>query len=778
MCSLCSEFRASPDSCDYKGLETQISNLEEDAFSTTVSALSTQVYTYDQIAHQLTNVFWGGDQQRFDVEVGGTITYDISGLELPVLHLAEAAFDAWSAVTGLNFVNVGPASTGEFLTEGTTDAVASRSTHANMEVGDSFSGRLNGDTDWVAVELLAGQTYEISLLGDGTNRELEDPYMNLYNANGSLITSNDDIAFSSGIADSNVEYYAATDTTVYVGVGAYSGTTGGFGSGTGNYVVNVTEQANSFTSNADIFIDDEDSGGAYATSNGYGEITTSSEINITRGWADGSTELSSYTYLTFMHEIGHSLGLGHAGDYNAGGGGAISYDTHAEYLNDSWQATIMSYFDQGENTYIGGTAAIPVTLMPADIIAIRNLYGNDLTLNEGNTYYGANSNVDGYLGDVFGQFFDNDPLDSSIDGGDNISFTIVDGSGVDTVDFRYVNSAQTIRLGELEASDVGGLVGNMMIARGTIIENAIGGTGNDTIIGNDERNVLTGHRGADRLVGGGGLDVAGYYTATSAVVVDMQNGASSTGDARGDTYIEIEGIQGSRFGDTIRGDVNGNLLNGSGGNDTILGRGGNDIIVGGTGVDNLSGGDGNDVLNGGSGDDRIDGNAGNDRLVGVDGNDTLTDMLGRNSIIGGRGDDILQDGTGSSTLYSGSGDDRLTANGGNDLLIGGSGNDDLFGGGGRDRLAGDGGDDTIFGGGNTDIFIFRANDGNDTIGDFNVNEDRLFISAALMGGETDVSNLAQVTDSGVLLDFVGDNSVLLSGLTTLDGLDDTVLITI
>ena len=46
----------------------------------------------------------------------------------------------------------------------------------------------------------------------------------------------------------------------------------------------------------------------------------------------------------------------------------------------------------------------------------------------------------------------------------------------------------------------------MSIARGTIIENAIGGSAGDQLIGNDVANVLTGNGGNDTLIGNGGDD--------------------------------------------------------------------------------------------------------------------------------------------------------------------------------------------------------------------------------------------------------------------------------
>lgn len=51
------------------------------------------------------------------------------------------------------------------------------------------------------------------------------------------------------------------------------------------------------------------------------------------------------------------------------------------------------------------------------------------------------------------------------------------------------------------------------IAAGVIIENAIGGSGDDRLMGNDAANILRGGGGADELSGGGGSDtLVGGYT--------------------------------------------------------------------------------------------------------------------------------------------------------------------------------------------------------------------------------------------------------------------------
>ena len=51
------------------------------------------------------------------------------------------------------------------------------------------------------------------------------------------------------------------------------------------------------------------------------------------------------------------------------------------------------------------------------------------------------------------------------------------------------------------------MTNNLAIAYGTTIENAVGGSGNDRIMGNAVGNVLSGGSGADTLAGGDALDI-------------------------------------------------------------------------------------------------------------------------------------------------------------------------------------------------------------------------------------------------------------------------------
>ena len=252
-----------------------------------------------------------------------------------------------------------------------------------------------------------------------------------------------------------------------------------------------------------------------------------------------------YGAQTLIHETGHALGLSHPGDYDAGDGVPLSYAL-ADYYQDSRQYTVMSYWD----AYETGAQHIDWSLMrfsysPTplvhDIAAIQAMYGADLTTRTGDTTYGFNWSSDlaerpafqitaHQLAPVFA-IYDaggNDTLDLSgyatpsyIDLNPG-SFSSAGGSDhyltLDEINANNAAAGLPARsqfLYDVYNNGIEGVNGgvswkslspgplmhdNISIAYGTWVENAIGGSGADTIVGNAHDNVLTGNAGADHFV--------------------------------------------------------------------------------------------------------------------------------------------------------------------------------------------------------------------------------------------------------------------------------------
>lgn len=247
------------------------------------------------------------------------------------------------------------------------------------------------------------------------------------------------------------------------------------------------------------------------------------------------------------------------------------------------------------------------------------------------------------------------------------------------------------------------------------------GGGDDTLQGGAGDDVLEGGAGADGLDGGSGVDIVRYVSSAGAVQIDLAARTAQGGSAAGDiiaadgAYASLEGVTGSRFGDTLLGDARANRLEGLSGDDHLDGRDGHDVLSGGDGEDTVLGGEGDDAIDGGAGDDVLAGGGGGDVIFGGGGADRLEGGAGVDHLSGDAGDDELLGDAGDDVLDGGAGDDLLSGGDGADLLSGGDGDDTLSGGLGNDRLAGGAGADVLQGGAGSDDYMFGAADGDDTV---------------------------------------------------------------
>ncbi|HDU8704976.1 TPA: M10 family metallopeptidase C-terminal domain-containing protein [Proteus mirabilis] len=308
-------------------------------------------------------------------------------------------------------------------------------------------------------------------------------------------------------------------------------------------------------------------------------INNDKTITIARGnnelrkeYQQNKHKIGSFVYHTFIHELGHSLGLFHIWEY-------ILNEKHK--VLDSIKYSVMSYkCPDIKDADFGGL--YPMTFMLVDILLLQYLYGENMTTRLENNTYGFHSNTGRAAYSL-----------NNIE--DKLVSCIWDSGGIDTLDFSLYTVNQVINLNEGCFSDIGGLRSNISIAYKTIIENAIGGKGDDTLIGNPFDNNLIGGDGNDLFYGGDGND----------------------------------------------------LFYGGSGNDVIYGEMGNDVLYGDDGDDMLIDYYGANMLNGGKGNDRI-------CVASMD-----RGLPGRNIIQGGEGDDEIYLGTGTHNVTGGQGNDTF-----------------------------------------------------------------------------------------------------------------------
>ena len=427
-----------------------------------------------------------------------------------------------------------------------------------MQLDDTFRGTLTDedDKDVVRIEMTAGTTYEFLLTGSGTGDRLDDPGLNLLDSNFKLLAYN--YRYSHDNLDALIKFTPDVSGTYYIRIRTRGGESGDYELSVTEGVPDPVPEFATYDEIADQLTDgywewsdrsrrsfDVEPGGtldvnisaltaegqqlarwaleAWTNVTGINfRITDSTDVHITfdddeaRGLGADDDQRGrnpprarqrldraarrlrhgdAQLHLSNLHPRDRPCpGSGSFGQLRTGYVAIFGVDNM--FANDSRQATVMSYFDQIENTWVDADYARAVTPMIVDIIAVQTLYGVPTNIRSGDTVYGSNSNVGGYLGDLFA-LLTGERQDPDVYNGSRITLTIYDTGGTDTIDFRTDTRDQCIDLHEEGISDVFGGRGNMIIARDSVIENYVAGSGNDTIMGNDSDNRLEGRAGND-----------------------------------------------------------------------------------------------------------------------------------------------------------------------------------------------------------------------------------------------------------------------------------------
>jgi Ca2+-binding RTX toxin-like protein len=481
--------------------------------------------------------------------------------------------------------------------------------------------------------------------------------------------------------------------------------------------------------------------------------------------------------------------------------------------------------EAGEGDYVGSDVESLVGGSAKDTLTGNN-HGNHLFGGAGNdTLNGkGGGSADGHPEILVADELDGGPDQDILDGGPagKIPDAVDGGSGIDMVSYASRTDGILIWLDDPAQQ------GEDQI---TNVENAQGGSGNDTVVGNAGQNwiysgggndkawgeggpdvlhggddndqlwggenhdVVAGDQGADTLVGGPGddflsghegLDTVSYADYNVPVSVSLDDAYNDGAAGEGDKVLsDVETIIGGSAADTLTGDANPNTLIGGDGADTLVGLGG---------VDQLQGGPKADVLHGGDGSDTLDGGTDSDQLLGDGGLDLLRGGLGPDQLNGGSDADIA-DYSGSpagvtvnlSTGLSSGGDgvDKLTGVEGSygsnyaDTLVGTVGTNTISGFDGPDTIIGGGSVDHLFGAGGNDLI--RGEAGADEIVG-GTGTDTADYSNAPSGVSVDLSSYNQVADGGAGADWLstvenvtgsgyGDTITGSAAPNTLKGLD-------
>ncbi|QFT30416.1 Bifunctional hemolysin/adenylate cyclase precursor [Labrenzia sp. THAF82] len=279
----------------------------------------------------------------------------------------------------------------------------------------------------------------------------------------------------------------------------------------------------------------------------------------------------SLRLFTYIHELGHALGLDHPHQSH---NGTISLGGNGRSLPEPYtmKQTVTSYTlppGVGWDTDHG----LPVTPMALDIAALQELYDEDTDTHKGSTTYNLFAPADGSV-----PILDRDGNDGSVSIG-RAYYSIWDVNNDEVSDEIVYSGANSVLINLNDAT----------------LDTTLDQTGQDVIDDLKQSAVWAQlHSTLTREIEDPNVHSGGYFSQ----VLDGQglgNEAIKGGYSIANGVI-IENASGGSGADLLIGNEFDNELSGGAEDDFIFGIGGNDTLVGGEGSDTLDGGKGYDVV--------------------------------------------------------------------------------------------------------------------------------------------------------------------------------------
>lgn len=241
----------------------------------------------------------------------------------------------------------------------------------------------------------------------------------------------------------------------------------------------------------------------------------SGDLWISATLSSSPFEPGTFDYYALLHEVGHALGLRHPFE----GASALPRElTTMRFSVLSYQlpndATLWSFHLAPAGQIVATPTIIyPTTPMLLDMVAIGAKYGRDRATEASDTVYHWDERAA-----FFQTLFDADGHDM-IDLSSHVRSSIINLQPGSYSSISYYPAAQqsadwsnlfptanNLIKQTFSRGDAYEWRDNLAIAFGTLIEDAIAGSGDDIILGNEIDNHLQGGKGNDILEGGGGND--------------------------------------------------------------------------------------------------------------------------------------------------------------------------------------------------------------------------------------------------------------------------------